>query len=264
MSILKDLVANNIPKPYRLRYDFTEHWIPWVNEVLNLIPQMVKLQDNIKECGVEVKADRWITPPSRCRKPLLVYTYDDPNCFYGFDITDKKLKLKDSFTAGEKVSATFTDTENDKVVCVPSSALDNYAGALMVVNSKTYIVESSEVQEGQSTLILNLLHEREDADIFSATSGYLVAKDGYLILKCVADYLPVTSESQEVPLSDRYEKAIATGLRVKIQEDLEDMSQINLWMAKMKWDLGLLKLDSGLLKKLDKLTGEENQENAQA
>lgn len=258
MATLKDIVANHIPIAYRMRYDFETHWIPWINNVLKLIPQIVNLDDNVEEVGVEVVAGRWITPPARCRKSLEVYQYDDKNAIYKFDITNKKLKLRDGFsTSLVRFQCTFEVATGGliRLLTITPQGLPDYSNTLLVTSDNSSIIICSEEVVGGNTLLTPLNPITGDGII----DGYIIPSGDFLLLKCVCDYPDVATENDEVPLSDKYEKALSVGLRMEIMKEIEDLSQINLWLALLKWELGLLDLDSGLLKELKKLTRDEVQ-----
>lgn len=241
MALLRDIVSKlNII--WRSRYDFTSFWIPRCNDVVTLISQVVPLPKNTAEIGVETRSKRYIDIPEKCRRPLEVYTFSESD--YPFDIVDNSIKLRDDFEkydhSGTSVNLTWVSTTQ---VTVNTAVVADFSNTLLVDSAgKTFVIERA------SGLDLTLLHAATTTP--ETTTGYIVPQDSYLLLKCIANYDKVTSESSEVPLSDKFEKAISTGLMMEIMKDIGDLSQVGNWLTLMKWELGLLELDSGKLNEL--------------
>lgn len=268
---LQELIAKGIPMAYRMRYDFTNNWIPWANKVQKLIVQSVKLDDNVKEYGVEVIAGKFINFPARCRKPIKVWHCLDDNDRYEFEVVNNRIKLLDSFSNTRLDTGTMvldlSSASEGTMYTYSTIEEDPYAGALIISDSGTHIIQSEQRIYGSSTIRRIILQEPVEGYSEEAYSVYcrLLPPGGYLMLKCTVDYPDITLPSDEVPIADKYENALITGIRIEIQREMEDLSQINLWTMLMQYDMGLLKLDSGVLKKLKHLTldnSEEQQKNA--
>lgn len=257
MALLKDLVEE-LPLVYRMRYDFADFWIPKTNEVIKLIAQIAPLAKNVREVGVVVQNERWIDIPTDCREDLDVYSPDNEDSKWPYEVNNGKIKLKDAFSEEEVSQTGDLSSVDPKTVALPIAipTWTSFKNALLVcVDEDGKTIGTSTVWgvvETAEGIKISLIHEFDTSiDIVSqSVPAYLVKPGGYLILRGKFDYKKITTENDEVPLSDCYEKAIITGLRMKIAEELEDMNLVRNWFQLMQWELGLLKLDQGKLLKL--------------
>lgn len=252
MALLKDLVEE-LPLVYRMRYDFTDFWIPKTNEVIKLIAQIAPLAKNVREVGVVVQNERWIDIPTDCREDLDVYSPDDEDSKWPYEVNNGKIKLKDVFDSGIPYDVGEITYVVPEVVAIEKDLpeWDSYKGALLVYHDEYMTRKGTKVLTYANEKNLYLLHGFGADSPFNETIyGYLVEPGSYLMLRGKFDYEKITTENDEVPLSDCYEKAIITGLRMKIAEELEDMNLVRNWFQLMQWELGLLKLDQGKLLKL--------------
>jgi hypothetical protein len=193
MTALNTFVQNYIPADIRQGRDFTgsRGWVYLMNQLLRrLETEGFFSLDQRKEVGVEVSNYYWITPPSD---------------FKIYDPFDKK-ETPDSFTLslGSTTQVTINDSDAEA---------DQWEKYLLVLTNGTYSGDSILIGRHDAAtaglVALNFLHTRLTS-IVSSTAGYLT--DEYLMLKYMAVFAGLTTESSVIPVDAKYEQVLANGL----------------------------------------------------
>lgn len=221
MAALNTFVQNYLPLYLRQTRDFTggRGWVHLANQVLRRIEREGMFPEIVKEIGVEVSSDYYITPPSDFRKVIEISyppidTNDERDKTYSFDYVNQKIKLEvpfdkdaapDAFTlsAGGASSVVINDTDATE---------DEHKDKLLVLTNGTYsgdtVLIQSNTASGSGTCTLTFALTR--TSITGTTAGYLTSQ--YLMLKYQATYTPFAAHTDEIPLETRYEDLLANGL----------------------------------------------------
>lgn len=223
MSALNTFVYRHIPISLRQRRDYTgpEGWCWLGNQILRRFERegLIELQQ-LKEVGVLVSNDFWITLPSDFRKVDEIYYpgLEDykPKRNVGHEIVNGKIKIDSAISIDEDDIDTFTlsSGDTDSVVINDDDAQENqWEGSLLVLTNGTYsgdcIVIGEHDAASGGTTTLNFLHTRSTS-ISDSTAGYLT--DDYAVLKYWGTFTPFSAEDDEIPIDDRFEDAIVFGL----------------------------------------------------
>lgn len=223
MTALNTFVERHIPNDLRLGRDFTgpRGWVFLMNQVLRRLETEGLISfTQIKETGVEISNDFWITAPSDLRKPISVYyppmnDAEEARRIYAFEMVNGKIKLIEPFykktapdtfilSAGGLTSVKINDTD---------AVADEWERYLLVLTNGTYsgdqiiIGQHSAASAGLTTL--DFLHARTTS-ISTSTSGYLT--DEFLMLRYMATFAGLSAAGDTIPVDAKYEMALITGL----------------------------------------------------
>lgn len=241
---LNTFVQNYLDAHARLERDFTgpRGWVRLTNLVLKKYERMGWFSlDRRKEIGVEVQDEYWITIPSDCRIPERIFVpplddYRQMDREYQFDIVNSKIKMKtpfdkkaspDSFTLSNWAADGVSINDDD-------GTEDQYKDWLLVVSngdlSGTGIVVASNTAAAGGLTALSFYHDHGSA-ASTSTAGYMT--DYYLMFRYMATFTGLTSQTDEIPIDDRFEDVLAQSLKVarksrkdsdfKIEYDLEQV-----------------------------------------
>lgn len=223
MAALNTFVYRHIPRSLRDARDFTGPmgWCWLMNQLLRRLEseQLVQLAQ-LYEVGVLVDNKYWVTPPSGFRNVQEVYFPGlqdyNPVRNIGHEIINGKIKLDkaieiddddlDEFTlsAGSTTSVAINDTD---------AVANEWEESLLVLTDGTYsgdaIIIGEHDASGGVTTTLNFLHTRTTS-ISDSTAGYLT--DLYAMLKYWGTFTGLSAQDDEIPVDDKYEMALVTGL----------------------------------------------------
>ncbi len=237
MGTLQSMVST-LPHPLQVRYRGTDglgaQWISWINDGLIKFEQERLLPEIIKETGVEVKNDVWITPPSGYRYGIEIFNPLQPSIIYPFRESENKLRLTAALTFDkqsdtEAVSAFSAQAAATVELNIIGHGEDDMKNFLLVITagtlaSRTYIL-SANADSGVSTTQVTYLHELSTAWIAAqATAGYLVDSNQYLILRYIETFTPMTVLSEEIPIANKFEPALKPWLMWKAWERVRSVT----------------------------------------
>lgn len=246
--------------PYRLqrRYsgDNGETFITWANDAMTELEQDGHLSETQREAGVTVENDFWITPPSDYRRGLELYNPEEPTVIYPFletvgDASDLKLKLQERMTfdaeASPQAVTAFSAQATDSIsVNVTGIDEDGYKNYLLKVTAGTiaprsYRIASNDASAGGVTK-LYFLHSLTSAlTALQATAGQIISKDYYLVLRYIALFTPMTAITENVPVSDKFVKAIKAFIFWKAYEWVRVLtSETQYWEDQWKKELNAI------------------------
>lgn len=240
MAKLSDLVKR-LPKELQYFFDYTSFWIPKTNSILDMISQVLKNKNSIKEAGVEVENLFWVNLPADCRQPVKVYEPRKPEREYEFSESEDQIRLLDSFEQDPHIVVSCTVLGQSSIQIIDSvSGVNAYANKLFVGTSgadtgKTAIISRSDATGG-GNVVIHFLHPFISTP--AITAGYIVS--GYVVLEYVREYPRVASPTDEVPLNDMYEDLIVKGLEWQAESDIDKGSQETQYSFQMwQFHLGL-------------------------
>jgi hypothetical protein len=245
MATLQEHV-NKQPVIYRKRYQ--SNWIGWANELLEELSGRRMMPTISLSRGAVVKNDSWIDKPAGMRQLLEVSNPANPLQKYRFHeennricLSDVTLDAEDSPTTPTAFTQWATDSFEIDVTGESEDAFENY---LFVVTAgtyagKTYVISGND-DSGDTTTKLYFLHELATAlDGTKVTAGYITGPNYYLMLKYKASYEEIDALSDELPISDDYEKRVVKAwLRWKVEEHIDSASkETRYWEIKASQSL---------------------------
>lgn len=215
MSALNTFIAANVPQTIRgsRAFDGDRGWIYIGNQLLRLLESRgLFYLGRIKERGVEVNDDYWITLPTDFRAIQRIYFppsihYSEKEYRYQYEIVQGKIKLwapfdkkasPDTFTLSEGSTTTIKINDAD-------ATADLWNDYLLVLTNGTYsgdtIIISDTAAAAGGTSTLTFLHTQDNA--IDSTTGYLT--DQFLMLRYLAKYTDMSAYDDEIPVNDSYE-----------------------------------------------------------
>jgi hypothetical protein len=223
---LNNFIQAYIPASLRTGRDFTgtRGWVNLTNLVLKRYESYgwFKL-DRKKETGVEVSNSYWIDIPSDMRLALNIYAppttdYQQMDRYYKWQIVNGKLKLKTPFDkAASPDSFTLSGWSDTSVYIDDDDAEDSeYHDHLLVITNgdlsgRNIVVADNDASVG-GTSLLTFYHDQSSSSSTS-TAGYLTTQ--FLMLEYMAVYTGLSSQTDEIPIDNRFEYVLAQSLIVE-------------------------------------------------
>lgn len=207
---LNNWIAEYMPQSFRGIRDFEsgDGWVAIMNRLLQKLERAgLYNTTKIKERGIEVDNDYWITKPSDLRQMIEIYNPYNFQDTYSWEMINDKLKIKrevskdsspDTFTLSEGSTTTIKIDDDD-------ATADLWNEYLLVLTNGTYsgdtiiIHDTAAADSGNS--LLTFRHTQ--AGTIDSTSGYLT--NDYLMLKYRSTFTKMSSYSGEIPIDDKYE-----------------------------------------------------------
>jgi len=234
MATLTALVSQ---LPYRIqrRYSGSDGstFVNWANDGLEELEQDGHLPDFNREAGVIVENDQWITPPSDFRRGLELYNPQEPDVNYSFnetmgDTEDLKLRLTQRLTFDKEetpqaitvFSAQAIDSITINVNNIDANGYENWLLKITAgtIAPKTYRIAKNDASAGGTTKLYFLNTLRTALTPAQATTGQVIDKRYYLVLKYIGKFTRITSISEEIPLISQYESSLKAYLNWKAYE----------------------------------------------
>lgn len=223
---LNEFIQAYVSSSARLERDFTgpRGWMHLTNLVLKRYERYgwFKL-DRMKEVGVEVSNDYWITIPTDLREVVEIYApplndYTQMERLYRCDIVNGKIKLKTPF---DKKSDPDTYTLSSWLangVSINNAVAEESAfkDHILVVTDGSLSGKNITIADNEATsggLVTLSFYHNDGAVGATSTTGYLT--DEYLMLKYMASFTGLTAYTDEIPIDDRFEDVLAQSLIVE-------------------------------------------------
>jgi len=198
--------------PVELKYKYSsDQWVGWANEWLRRLDREKVLPALVKEVGVEVYNDRWITKPADYVAPRELYSPANREAKYAIEEAGGKLTLADTslvFTRDEDPDLTatvFAGYTVNGLTATMDVDEDELANHLMVVDGGTSdgltVIIASNTETAGGTTDIVFLHALSSAlSDTKITSCYFVDDIQYLVLRYQARFDSLSDITDTIPV----------------------------------------------------------------
>ena len=254
MATLQNLVSQ---LPYRIQRRYSgsngETFVNWCNDAFEEMEREGHLPEFNREAGVIVENDQWITPPSDFRRGMALENPQQSEVKYSFNETmgdagDLKLKLTQRLTFDEEASPQAVTVFSNQAagyvdINVTDIEEDGYKNWLLNITAgtiapKTYRIASNDESAGGVTRIYFLNELSAALTAAQATTGQVIDKRYYLILRYIGTFARITAITDEIPYSSRYEASLKAFLNWKAYEWIRVLTkETDYWRDKWSGEM---------------------------
>jgi hypothetical protein len=234
MATVATIVARQ-PQHYQNRYAIDPYYIDWINDLLEELSGKGFAMPSLDvESGFLVDNKVWIDKPTGMREIAKIWYPDDVEQRYTWEETNNRIKLTnvevDENDSPDSITA-FSNYATDTVdVNISDATEDEYKNHLLVITGGTYdgntYVIASNTESAGGTTTLTFEHPLSTAfDGTKVTAGELHSPEYYVMVRYNSSYDAVSSESDEVPIDNKYERRITHDyLRFRAEQQILETS----------------------------------------
>lgn len=202
------------------RYLADPYFINWINELLEDLSGEIGLFKEIKlETGAIVEEKKWIDEPAGCRALNRISNPQDSDQHYRWERVNGRIKLTDAEVDEDEDPDTANSFSNYNVayvdINIADAEEDDYKNYLFYITAGTYAgrgyVLQGNDESDTGTCRVYFLHDLSTAlDGTKVTGVSLISPEYYVMLQYSASFDEVSSDSDEIPIDDDFEKRLTS------------------------------------------------------